>query len=521
MGRQIRQASTLAAALLTGAIAGPVRADVTPAQVWDQWAGYLSSFGYTVEFEPVVDGDNLHFPVFEMTMYIPGDKATGVKGGTVTINMGELALVDLGDGTVSIELPGKMPIAVAGDGPGDDDFTADLTLTAMGHRTIASGDPGDITYDFSAETLGVTLDQVSGKDGPSRMPGTVAITMEGASGVNRLASDNGVTRINQALKMDRLAYDVAISDPSSGHSGKVMWQGEITGLTTSSRGVVPPEVNPLAIDRALANGYIVNTLIEFDAGNGVVGYADEKSETRMATTSQGGTFGLGMSATGLEYSVLSRDVSISLSGTEVPFPLNTNAGALGLGIQLPVIAGALEQPFGASITVTDLDVPEAVWMMADPTNSLPHDPVTMEVALSGKTRLFTDIMNEAAMRRLDKTGGAPGELTALALEALRIRAAGAMIEASADLDIDNTKVSMFHPNMPAFGGTADVTLTGVTTLLNKLGQLGMIPMQHALIGAGMIQQLGRQGDEADEFSADIRLSPAGTLTINDTPFPLQ
>jgi hypothetical protein len=194
---------------------------------------------------------------------------------------------------------------------------------------------------------------------------------------------------------------------------------------------------------------------------------------------------------------------------------------MGVGFSIPVIAGAQEQPFSASVTITDLAVPEPLWMMADPTNELSHEPVTLEASFSGKTRLFVDIMNERAMSQLDRTGGAPGELTALVLEQLRLKAAGATVEATANFDIDNTKVFPLNPTLPAVGGVADIRLEGVTTLLGTLGQMGLIPMQQVMIGSGMIQQLGQPGPGADEYSATIEITPAGALSVNGMPMPLQ
>lgn len=523
MRQIIRRCTSIAVpALVMGlGAATPSAADVSPADVWAQWSGYLKSFGYTIENQPVIEGPNLRFPSFEMTMYIPSDPGKGVKGGTVDVALGEVALIDMGDGTVSIEMGSVLPVTIKGDGPGDQDFTAGLTMTLEGHRTIASGVPGDITYAFTIARMGATLDEIETQKGQMPVPGRIALMAEGASGRNRITGTGTSSQIAQAMNIAKVTYDIAITDPNPGKDGSLEWQGEITNLVTNSTGIVPPEVNPLAIDEALANGYEVSTQVTFGGGQGTFSFAEGRDQTRIGTSSKGGEFTVHMSAAGLDYNVLSRDLTLSVASSQIPFPIETTAAAIGTGFTLPVIAGEAEQDFGVSLTVTDLAIPEQLWMMADPGNGLPHDPVTLEIDLSGKTRLFIDIMNEAEMRKLDQTGGVPGEITALSLEKLRIGGLGALVEADAQFDVDNDSPSMFNPDMPAFGGVAALRLVGVTTLLNKLGQMGLIPMQQALVGAGMIQQLGKPGAGADEYTADIALSPDGALSVNGTPIPLQ
>jgi len=521
MAHNIRHILSSVSLGLVASFASPAAADVTPSDVWAQWAGYLSSFGYTVEVEPVLDGNDIRFPNFEMTMFIPSDPDRGIAGGTVVISMGALSLIDRGDGTVSIELPENSPIDVQGDGPGDQDFAAMLTLVMEGHQTIASGQPGAIVYDYTADRIGISLDEVSGDTEQMPIPGTVALSLAGASGQTAIAMADGTSRVEQSLEVASLTYDVELTEVDGDRSNTMIWTGEMSNLSTISNGVVPPEVNPMAFDVALQQGYVVETTVQFGGGNSEFFLSDDSNEMRVQSASSGGTFALSMSANGLSYDLLSEGLTVNVAGGQIPFPIETTAAALGLGFSVPVIAGAEEQPFSASLTITDLAVPEPLWMMADPTNGLPHDPVTLEAAFSGTTRLFVDLMNERAMAQLDRTGGAPGELTSLVLDQLTLRAAGAEVEATANFDIDNTKVFPLNPDLPAFGGVADLQLTGVTTLLGKLGELGLIPMQQVMMGSGMIQQLGRPGDGPDDYSATIEVSPAGALTINGMPLPFQ
>ena len=68
-------------------------------------------------------------------------------------------------------------------------------------------------------------------------------------------------------------------------------------------------------------------------------------------------------------------------------------------------------------------------------------------------------------------------------------------------------------------GTADVRMTGVTGLLNKLAQMGLIPAAQAMMAAGMIQQIGKPEGGADDFSAKIEMTPNGNMLVNGMPMP--
>ena len=58
-------------------------------------------------------------------------------------------------------------------------------------------------------------------------------------------------------------------------------------------------------------------------------------------------------------------------------------------------------------------------------------------------------------------------------------------------------------------------------LINKLGQMGLIPGPQAMMTAGMIQQLGKIESGPDDVSAKIELSQEGAVTINGNALPLR
>ena len=86
-------------------------AEVTPKQVWDDWSGYMESFGYELSATEADQGGNLTVSDIAMTIQIPEEDAT------MTLSMGDLTFSDNGDGTVSVIVPANMPVTISGVGP--------------------------------------------------------------------------------------------------------------------------------------------------------------------------------------------------------------------------------------------------------------------------------------------------------------------------------------------------------------------------------------------------------------------
>lgn len=519
MTRIFRHGATVAAAALF--TAGSAHADVTPQDVWTQWEAYLASFGYEVTQQPVAEDADLHLPDFSMAIPVPADPATGGQSGTVTITMGEIALIDRGDGTVSVELPASMPLSITGDGVDATPVEVTGTITSSGYSTIASGTPDDITYTFAADSFGVSIDQLTGPKGQPIRPAAMEFVMQGAEGTSRVATSGDGTTIGQTFTLSNLTYDVDITVEEEGKPGQIKASGGFSDMASTTTGMIPASFNPAAMADALAAGYAINAEMIFQSGQSSLNFAEPDQSFEYASTSEGGSFTLSLGTGGLAYDIASTGINFSLASSDIPFPISSSLGAFGLGIGLPVVKGEAEQDFSARLTLTDLVVPDPLWMMIDAGGALPHDPLTAEIETSGKARLFVDLLDETATRELARGGTQPGEVTQLTLDKLLLKAGGATIAATGGFDIDNSAKSMINPDLPAFAGQVDLRLTGVTTLLGKLGQMGLIPMPQVMIASGMIQQLGQPGNGPDDFSALIEVTKDSQVRVNGAPMPLK
>ena len=84
----------------------------------------------------------------------------------------------------------------------------------------------------------------------------------------------------------------------------------------------------------------------------------------------------------------------------------------GFGIDMPLAPSDEASDFGLRLNMTDLAMNDAIWMMADPSGALPHDPATLLIDLSGKARLLLDLMNTQQAMETGEVG-LPAALTAL------------------------------------------------------------------------------------------------------------
>ena len=173
---------------------------------------------------------------------------------------------------------------------------------------------------------------------------------------------------------------------------------------------------------------------------------------------------------------------MTASGPQIPFPqLNLAYKEGAFNLVMPVSKSDTPADFGLLLKLVDLTVSNEVWDMLDPGKQLPRDPVSVVLDASGKVKLLVDLMDETAMTNM---AGTPGELHALTLNALQVKAAGAEITGDGALTFDNTDLTTFS-GVPAPTGNVNLKAVGLNGLLDKLMAMGLIP-EDQMMGARMM-----------------------------------
>lgn len=208
----------------------PALADVSPEQVWQEFEAYVTDMGYDLRASESRAGGALRLS--DVAVYMPFPEGDG----EMTAQIGEMLLTPVG-GAVRISLPSRFPITLSAPPQPDQDIEAvDLTIDVAleAPEMSVSGDPGDTTWDYAFERIGMALSEMI-VDGA--MVGRDAARAEASagpvSGTSRMALADGLRKIDQQVSFGDLTWDLLGSDPDSANGGSLA--GALTGLRSQTR----------------------------------------------------------------------------------------------------------------------------------------------------------------------------------------------------------------------------------------------------------------------------------------------
>lgn len=507
-----RPARPLLAALVTGTCLTAPAFALTPDELWEQNLGYLRASGYEVSADISRAGDDLTVDTLRLTMTTEVEDDEDV---TMVLTLHDLTYAARGD-EVELVLPAAMAMTMEGDSD-EGPFSAQMTLTQQALRQIFGGTPEDLTATYEADQIGLTVDQVTGPDDVT-LTDLLALTLDAVTGSARMTSGD-LYNVEQSILAETLSYRFDVVAPAeSGEEGEAHATGELTGLTMQSTAALPARTEGEEVDPAklFANGLSVDTQMLHQGGKMELQGSSDGDSFSMSHTSTGGQFQMQLSEQGVHYDASATDLAVQVVTDQLPFPVDVTLAETGFGLTMPLTAGDEPEPIGLRITLREADLPEGLWGMVDPTGALPHDPITLDARLSGAARLFQDLTDPEAMQEMGP-GETPGELTALTLDMLELKAGGAAVQAEGHFDIDNSVPSKLNPDMPKATGSLEVTAQGLLKLVETLGQMGLIPPQQAMSVPMMAGMFARQVSGPDDLATTIEITDEQSLLVNGTP----
>lgn len=497
--------SNLAAAATSAALlaAPPAWADVTPDQVWSDLQAYLAGFGYSVSAEESRAGDALTLTDMTVTMTFPEDD------GEMRFQLEEMVLRDQGDGTVALDMPTTMPLTITVAPTEGEEAEAVIDYTLQDMEMVIAGDPGDMTYVYSAASMALVLSELV-VDGEVIPRDKVAVQISAAplDGETQVSLEDGMRRVRQSFTVGELSYDLTGSDDT----GAGLLAGMLTGVSTDSTTVVPEAMDAADMSAMLRSGMTIDAEMRYTAGQSRFSVTEDDQTSSGETSSQGGSLTLAMSQDALTYDLRGLGMNVTLSSPEMPFPIAAEMDEMRLGLTMPV--GASEEPVDAKaqLTMAGFTASDEVWSLFDPMGVLPRDPATVLLDLAAKVTPTVDLLDPAQIEAL---GGEtpPGELNALTLNNLTIAAAGAQIVGDGDFTFDNDDLESFD-GLPRPVGALNLQVSGANGLIDKLIQMGLVREQDAMGARMMMSMFAVPGSAPDTMSSTIEVNEQGQVFAN-------
>ena len=476
-------------------------AQVTAQDVWSDWKSYMTSFGYEVTGAESASGDTLTIRDLSMSIDLPEND------GSVSLNMNSLVFDGKGDGTVEVIMPGIIPLRISGQEDGEE-FDVVVDITQSGQSMIVSGDPNDLSYDFSASQVGLTLASLMIEGQPNAAElARFTVTMTNVQSSSQVKIEDA-RRYTQSMSVGSLSYDAAFKDPES--DGNVGFQGSIVGLSFKGDSVIPPNMDSEDFRAILDAGFALNGSVEYGSGNSNFNVVGDGQDFSLESSSQGGRLGVIIDGARIVYDVSQKGSAINVVTNQLPFPVELAMAELGFKIAVPVAQSDEPQDFGLLVRLVDFTTPDTIWGLLDPSAALPRDPVTVILDLSGQASLFADIVNPEVAANLN---GPPGEVNAVTINQLLVSAAGAKLSGTGDFTFDNNDLASFN-GIPAPTGEANLELVGANGLMDNLIKMGLLAEEAASVPRMMLGMLTVPGAGEDTLTSKIEFGEGGQITAN-------
>lgn len=504
MNKSLARTSTALAALLIGAPAA--FADVTPKEVWDQWAEQMKSANYTVTATETMQGNDLK--ISDITLEMALTQAPGQGDIAVTASMPGLTFVDNGDGTVDVQMPSNYPISIqfkedSGSG------SALVNYNTVGLKMTASGTADALSYDTKAASMDISLGELI-IDGTAIEIGNLKLNMINVTGTSMITGAL-LMETDQAFKADQMLIDMNIKNPEAQYEyGKVT--GSIQDVTLSSKGAMPKNLNfedMQELSAAVKQGMMIDFNVAH-AGSEIDYDLFLEGDKMVGSQSSGaGNFGMAFDASALRLFADSKDGKATVQVSDLPFPVSYGLGESKMDFMIPLGQSEEEQDFKLALTLGDFTMADMLWGLFDPAGQLPRDPATISFDITGKIKILADIFDEKTLTE-DK---APGELNSVALNDLTVRMVGAELTGAGAFTFDNTDLSSFD-GLPRPEGSVDLSLTGANKLMDTAVSMGLLGEEDVMGARMMMGMFAVPGEGEDSLKSKIEVNSEGHVLAN-------
>ncbi len=471
--------------LCSFAFASPGFGDIlTPQEVWSDIKDKLSALGDVSEQTTQVSG----------TLALDQIKIEGAKGGTFVL-ADQIILKANPNGTVSIKVPPK---------------TAPRWATQLGrylklHTThdrlliTAKGTPDAITYISDAKSFGAGFET---RPSNARHVANSNIALDGVE--LRITPLEDRPEAVEATLNAKSFQTFAASEPHA----KFSWSTKSSLNTVNGflRYDIPEDILRDGINSASFDGL----RLDLSMTHGRARQDNVKANGPVETTTA--------SRGKIAFKVLDDHAGLSFRGQDLTGPLKINNGILPTPMRADKFTGSLNLPIGYRDTATEMDVrfnlegltfPEILWRMVDPKGGLPRAPIGLNVDLTatGNFNKRRDTLPDAVSKLLKKEFVQNLKINDLNLDILETQ-----LDARGQFSFDHTDVPAGAA--PFTRGALDVEVNGLSALIERFSNLGIVPAAQMLAFQAMIGFVATKSDTEDSYKSKIRIAPDGSISAN-------
>lgn len=521
---------TTTSVLAVLAWAAPAMADVTPTEVWQNWVEYYKANGYTVT-EGARDeaGETLTLRDVVIGYEVPEDETR------VEFRTPEITLTGTGDGRVRTTLAETTPATASFRNSDGEQVTLNGSLVARDTEIVSGGTAADMTHDTRSGELTLALDTVRTREETREVP--VTLKLLNATSRQQIA-DGDLMRFDATMAAERVEFAAAYADPEDAEApGRVNVTSALTGLQGSSAGTIPKGADASEdMAGALRAGMDVSATISAGPGSLDLDFAGKDEEgqedtVRANSALQGFEVTLALGPDGLKYQGALDSTQTELTVSDLPAPISYAIEEGTFDVQFPVLKADEPAPFKFAYSVAGLTLADSVWDLFDSARTLPRDPASIDIDLTGLVRVAMDLFDPALMAGdgptppgtdemqadgsaalpdpAEEEASSPFEPVQVTINQFAIDALGASIDASGELAVPEGG----DPDQPV--GAVNARLEGIDGLIDRLVQLGVIAQEEVAGYRLMLALFARPAPEGgDAMVADFEFREGGQIFAN-------
>lgn len=199
------------------------------------------------------------------------------------------------------------------------------------------------------------------------------------------------------------------------------------------------------------------------------------------------------------------DYSFNMPALGLP-PMDAQMESFDMEMSAPMKNMDVAKPAVVKMGMDGLVVGETAWAMIDPEKTIPRDPASLDISISGMMKWLEDFSQFDPNNPPDAM---PIEFETAKVEALNLSVGGAELITGGDFKINNSTMP------PQAVGALDASLIGGQTLVNKLVALGLVDQAQAFAVMGMAMMFATKGDQGDDhLKTTIELIEGGGIKAN-------